>query len=116
MPPLSRANTTVILLLATTTLLLLRNRWILLHQSSNFVWSLSNYPGSSTMFFSNPAWLFSWPITSISANAGATDISMSVHLSLVLSSKTSIYKDSSHSDNASILSVRLELVVVLPDR
>ena len=68
------------------------------------------------MFFSNPAWPFSWPITSIGAGAGATDISVSVHLLLVLSSEALIYKDPSCSDNASILSVCLELVVVLPNR
>jgi len=28
------------------------------------------------MFFGNPAWPFSWPITSIGAGAGATDISV----------------------------------------
>ena len=113
-PSLSQASTAVILFLAATTLLLLRNKQISLHQSSNFVQSLSNHPGSGTMFFSNPAWPFSWPITSI--GAGATDISVSVHSSLVLSSEASICKDPSCSDNASILSVHLELVMVLPDR
>ena len=92
------------------TLLLLRNNLIPLHQSSNFIRSLSNHPGSSTMFFGNPA----WPVTSIGASAGAIDISVSICLLFVLSSEVSIYKDPSHSDNASILSVLLELVVVLP--
>ena len=68
------------------------------------------------MFFSNPAWLFSWPITSIGAGTSATDISISVHSLLVLSSKALICKDPSHSDNASILSVCLELIVVLSNR
>ena len=116
MPPLSQASTAVILLSAATTLLLLRNRWIPLHQSSNFVWSLLNHHRSSTMFFGNLAQPFSWPITSIGAGAGATDISVSVCSLLMLSSEVSICKDSSRSDNASILSVCLELVVVLPDR
>ena len=116
MPPLSWASTAVILSLAATTLLLLRNKQIPLHQSSNFVRSLSNYPRSGTMFFGNPAWPFSWPITSIGAGAGATNISVSVCLSLVLSSEISICKDPSHSNNVSILSVCLELIVVFPDR
>ena len=41
----------VILSSVATTLLLLRNSLIPLHQSMNFVLSLSNYPGSGTMFF-----------------------------------------------------------------
>ena len=116
MPSLSQASTAVILSSAATTLLLLRNKWISLHQSSNFIRSPSNHPRSDTIFFSNSAWPFSWPITSIGAGAGATDISASVHLLLVLSFEASICKDPSHSDNASILSVCLELIVVLPDR
>ena len=115
-PPLRQARITVILLSVSMTLLLLRNNLILLHQSSNFIWSLSNHPGSGTMFFGNPAWPFSWPVTSIGAGAGATDISVSVCLSFVLSSKVSICKDPSRSDNVSISSVHLELIVVLPDR
>jgi len=51
MPSLSQASTVVILLSAATTLLLLRNSLIPLHQSSNFVLSPSNYPGSGTIFF-----------------------------------------------------------------
>ena len=116
MPSLSQASTAVILLLAATTLLFLRNRQILLHQSSNFIWSPSNHLGSGTIFFGNPAWPFPWPITSIGTGAGATDISMSVHLLLMLSSEASICKDPSHSDNVSILFIHLELIVVLPDR
>ena len=53
-PPLRQARIAVILLLVSMTLLLLRNSLISLHQSLNFVQSLSNHPGSSTMFFSNP--------------------------------------------------------------
>ena len=116
MLPLSQASTVVIISSAATTLLLLKNKRIPLHQSSNFVQSLLNHPGSDTMFFSNSVWLFSWPITSIGAGASATGISVSIHSSLVLSSEVSICKDPIHSDNALILSVYLELVVVLPDR
>jgi len=68
------------------------------------------------MFFGNPAWLFSWHITSIGTGTGTTDIFVSICLSLVLSSEALICKDPSHSDNASILSVHLELIVVLPDK
>ena len=104
----------MILLSVSMTLLLLRNNLIPLHQSSNFVRSLSNHLGSSTMFFSNLAWPFSWPVTSI--GAGAADISVSVCSLLVLSSEVSICKDPSCSNNASISSVHLELVMVLPNR
>ena len=55
-PPLRQARITVILLLVSMTLLLLRNSLISLHQSSNFVWSPSNYPGSSTIFFGILLW------------------------------------------------------------
>ena len=65
------------------------------------------------MFFGNPACTFSWPVTAI--GAGATDISVSVRSSFIEASYA-ICKDPSRSDNASILSVHLELVVVLPDR
>jgi len=68
------------------------------------------------MFFGNLAWLFPWPITFIGAGAGATDISVSVHLLLVLSSEALICKDPSCSDNALISFVHLELIVVLSNR
>ena len=103
----------MILSLVPMILLLLRNNLILLHQSSNFVQSLSNYPGSGTMFFSNLVCLYSWLVTAISA--GAVDISMSVCSSFVEASSV-ILRDPSHSDNTSILFVSLELVMVLPDR
>ena len=112
-PPLRWARITMILSSVSMILLLLRNNLILLHQSSNFVRSLSNHSGSSTMFFNNPAWLFSWPVTSIHAGAGAVNISISVYLSFVLSSEVSICKDPSRSNNALISSVCLELIVVL---
>jgi len=49
----------------------------------------------------------------ISAGAGTVNISMSVHLSLLEASSV-ILKDPSHSDNASILFVLLELVLSHP--
>ena len=71
--PLRRAKIAVILLLVSITLLLLRNNCILLHQSSNFVWSLSNHSGSSTIFFGITAYMFSL----ITTSTGSTNISMS---------------------------------------
>ena len=55
------------------TLLLLRNNLIPLHQSSNFIQSSSNHPGSRTMLFGIPANSFTAGVA-----AGAVDISMSV--------------------------------------
>ena len=88
------------------TLLLLRNNLIPLYQSSNFVRSLSNYPGSRTMLFGISADSFT-----AGATAGAVDISVSICL---LSDEASllIYKDPSHSDNASISFVLFELILV----
>ena len=101
----------MILSLISMTLLLLRNNLIPLHQSSNFVRSLSNYPGSGTMFFGNPAWMFS--LFATAAGAGATDISSVVVCSYSSEASSVICKDPSHSDNASISFVLLELIVVL---
>ena len=98
----------MILSLVSMTLLLLRNNCIPLHQSSNFVRSPSNYPGSGTIFLGNPVCPFSWLVPAIVA--GATDISVSVCLLLVEASSM-ICKDSSHSNNASILFVLLGFVV-----
>ena len=92
---------------------LLRNNLIPLYQSSNFVQSLSNHPGSGTIFFDNPACLYSWLVTAI--GAGAVDISVSI-CSLFVEASSVILRDPSHSDNASILFVLLELVVVLLNR
>ena len=91
------------------TLLLLRNNQISLHQSSNFVLSPSKHPGSKIIFSSITAYPFSFVIT----GAGTIDISLSDHS--YISSKASfvIYKDPSLFDNASILSVCLELILVL---
>jgi len=75
-PPLRQARIAVILSSVSMTLLLLRNSLISLHQSSNFVQSLSNHSGSSTIFFSISAYIFSL----IATGAGATDISVSICL------------------------------------
>ena len=88
------------------TLLLLRNSLISLYQSSNFIWSLSNYPGSGTMFFGIPTSLFT-------VSAGTVDISVSVCLSLLKASSV-ILRDPSCSDNASISFILLELVLSRP--
>ena len=91
----------MILLSVLLTLLLLRNNLIPLHQSSNFVQSPLNHPESGTMLLGISADLFT---------AGAVDISVSICLSLVEASWL-ICKDPSHSDNASILFVLLELIL-----
>ena len=104
MPLLSWTSTAVILLLAATTLLLLRNKWISLHQSSNFVLSPSNHPGSGTIVFVGTLLLYT-----AGTGAGTVDI-LSVSgvtglvflfdmLSLV------ILNDRSISSNASIVSI-----------
>ena len=71
MPPLNWANTTVILSSVTTTLLFLRNNWIPLHQSLNFILSLSNHPRSKTMLFGVIVCMFSL----YTAGTGAVNIS-----------------------------------------
>ena len=102
MPPLSWANTAVILLSVATTLLLLRNNHIPLHQSSNFVQSLSNHPGSGTILFSMLACAFSLytagvvNISSVSSVAGS--VLLFDMLSLVILSNPNI------SSSASIVS------------
>ena len=75
-PPLRRARTIVILSSVSMTLLLLRNNHILLYQSLNFIWSLSNHLGSSIIFFSIPTYMFLLLV----AGAGAVDISVSILL------------------------------------
>ena len=93
------------------TLLLLRNNLIPLHQSSNFDWSPSNHPGSSTMFFSNTACTFL--LFATVSGAGATDISFMVVCLYSSEASSMICKDPNYSDNASISFVLLELVLVL---
>ena len=88
------------------TLLLLRNNLISLHQSSNFVQLPSNYPGSRTMLLGISANLFTAGVV-----AGAVDISVSI-CSLSVEASSLICKDPSHSDNASISFVLVELVLV----
>ena len=107
--PLRHARITVILLSVSMTLLLLRNNLIPLHQSSNFFLSLLNYPGSGTIFLGMTTCSLVFVVT----GTGATDITSSDH-SIVLSKVlVVIYKDPSHSDSASMLSVLLELILVL---
>ena len=57
------------------------------------------------MFFSIPAYMFSLFLASV------VDISVSIYLSAFEASSV-ILRDSSHSDNASILFILLELVLV----
>ena len=99
----------MILLSVSMTLLLLRNNLISLHQSSNFVWSLSNHPGSDTMFFGILAYPF---LLTVTASASAVDISSVVIHLYLLEASSVICKDPSCSDNASILFILLELVLV----
>ena len=96
----------MILLSVPLTLLLLRNNLIPLYQSSNFVQSLSNHPGSRTMLFGIPADSFTTGVA-----AGAVNISVSICLSFVEASSL-ICKNSSCSDNASISFILLELVLI----
>ena len=91
------------------TLLLLRNNLIPLHQSSNFDWSPSNHPGSGTIFFGNHAWMFL--LTAAAVVASAVEISVSICSYSSVEASSLICKDSSRSDNASILFVLLELVL-----
>ena len=108
-PLLKRARIAVILSSVSRTLLLLRNNHIPLHQSSNFIQSPSNHPGSSTIFFGIPTCTFL--LIPAVAGAGADEISISIHSSLLEASSV-ICKDSSHSDNASISFVLLKLILV----
>ena len=103
MPPLNQTNTAVILSPVAITLLFLRNRQIPLHQSSDFVLSLSNHPGSGTILLGIIA------CTVLLCTAGAVDISSnvsgiadSVLLFYILSSV--ILNDSSISSSTSIVS------------
>ena len=98
----------MILLLVSMILLLLRYNCIPLYQSSNFVWFLSNHPESRTMLFGMTAYTFSF----IVAGAGTINISVSVCLYLLEASSV-ICRDPSYSNNASILFVLLELVLIL---
>ena len=65
----------MILLSVPLTLLLLRNNLIPLHQSSNFVQSPSNHPGSGTMLLGISADSFT-----VGVAVGAVNISVSIGL------------------------------------
>ena len=108
-PPLRRANIAVILSSIPLTLLLLRNNLIPLHQSSNLDRSPSNHPGSGTILFGNPAWTFS--LAAVAPGAGVPDISVSVCSYSSVEASSSICRDPSRSDNASMSSVLFELVL-----
>ena len=97
----------MILSLLSMTLLLLRYNCIPPYQSSNFIQSLLNHPRSGTILFG----IFACALSSTVTGTGISDISVSVHL---YSSNASflIRKDPSHSDNVSISSVFLELILV----
>jgi len=97
--PLKQARISVILLSVVVILLFWTNNWIPLHQFSNFVLFLSNYPRSETMLLD---------ITVCSLYTTSTDtIDISSILSIsVISSKISsfvILNNLSHFDSASIL-------------
>ena len=100
MPLLNQARIAVIFSSATTTLLLLRNKQIPLYQSSNFVLSPLNYPGSRTIVFVGVLLLYT-------ASASAVDIlSVSGIAGLVLLFDTLssvILNDPIISSNASIV-------------
>jgi len=87
----------VILLSVPVTLLLLRNNLISLHWSSNFVLSLLNHPGSRTILFGIPAYLFC-----MVAGTSATDISFMYSVISSEAFSSVILNDHNCSDNASI--------------
>ena len=107
-PPLRRVRITVILSSVSITLLLLRNSQISLHQSSNFILSPSNHPGSRTILLGIAA----CPLFIVGTGTGAVDISVSVCLYLLEASSV-IRRNPSYSNNAFILFVLLELILVL---
>ena len=93
----------MILLSVTITLLLLRNRQIPLHQSSNFVLSLSNYSRSRTMLFDITAYAILWySANTVDISSDVSDVAGSVLLFNVFSSV--ILNDPSISSSASIVS------------
>jgi len=104
-PPLRYVRIAVILLLVSIILLFLRNNLIPLYQSSNFIWSLSNYLGSRTILLGIIACMF------LFTSAGATDISLSDHLYIPFEASFVIFKDPNLSDNISILFTLCKLVL-----
>ena len=105
--PLRQARIAVILSLVSVTLLLLRNNLILFYQSLNFIQLLPNYFRSSTMLLGIIACTFSLLVVC----AGVSDIFMSV-CSYLFEASSVICRDSSYPDNASILFIFLELILV----
>ena len=97
----------MILLLVSRTLLLLRNNYIPLHQSLNFVQSLSNHSGLRTILFGITAYILSFIVT----GASATDISLSDYLFVLLEASFIIFKNPSLSNYTFILPVYLELIL-----
>ena len=71
-----------------------------------------SYYGSGTILFGNPACTFS--LNTAAVVAGATDILVSVCSYSSVEASSLICKDPSHSDNASISFVLLELVLSFP--
>ena len=76
------------------TQLLLQNNLIFLHQSLNFVLSLSNHPGSETILLGNSVCLFC-------SYASVIDI-LSVYSVLACEASLVIFQNPSYSDNTSI--------------
>ena len=104
-PPLRHARIAIILLLVFIILLLLRNNLISLHQSSNFVWSLSNHSGSETILLGSVAYIFSF------AGTGATDISLSDCLYISSEALFVIFKDPNLLNNTLISFILHELIL-----
>ena len=99
----------MILSLVSKTLLLLRNNCISLHQSSNFVQSLSNHPGSEIILLGITACTLLFVI----AGAISIDISLSIHSFVLLEVLFMICNDSSLSNNVSILFILYKLILFL---
>ena len=104
-PPLRHARIAVILLLVSMILPLLRNNLISLYQSSNFVWSLSNHPGSGTILLGIVAYMFSF------AGTGATDISLSDCSYISSEALFMIFKDLNLLNNTLISFILCELIL-----
>jgi len=84
------------------TLLLLKNNWIPLYQSSNFIWSLLDYPKFGTMLFGIIAYAVLLYTTGIGAVNISSDVADSVVLFLSEVYSLVIFNDSNISSNASM--------------
>jgi len=104
---LRHARIAMILSSVFITLLPLRNNHIPLHQSSNFVWSLLNHPGSGTVLLDTMTCIFSF------VGTGATDISLSDHLFVSSEALFVIFNNPSPSNIISILFVLYKLILSL---